>query len=212
MKTIIKLSIGLAMIAGFAPAAQANESFNFKPYVGFDLQHQALDYNSSMDMGGGIALDGDKVLEDGLNGLNIHIGNRFNKHLGAELGYFRTRNESTNIAAGDSVGPGVVAAAPFQTKVQLQGITLDALGYLPLGQSERFELIGTAGVSWIKADAELDGVSDDSSELGFRLGAGAQFNVTEQINLRGLVRYQSADFDDVADRAYTYTLGMNYSF
>lgn len=212
MKKAVTLSLGLAMIAGFAPVAQAEEFFKFKPYVGIDLQHQAVDYNSDIDLGGGMLLDGNSVLEDGLNGINIHVGNRFNKYFGGELGYFRTQNESKSIAAGDSVGNGLVAATDFKTDVQLQGITLDALGYLPLGASERFELIGTAGVSWIKAEAKLDGVSDDSSELGYRVGAGAQFNVTEKVNLRGLVRYQSADFDGIADDAYTYSVGMNYSF
>lgn len=134
-----------------------------------------------------------------------------------ELGYFRTKEEGKNIAAGSTVGPGTVAAANFTTDVKLYGFTLDALGYLPIGAEDRFELIGTAGLSWIKGEvkATVPGAgsgSVDESEIGFRGGAGAQFNITNNVNVRGLARYQSADFDDVADNAWTYSLGLNYSF
>lgn len=212
-----KLLLCGAAVFTLAPAAHAETGIVFKPYIGLDLQRTALSYNEDYDAGGGARLDGESILEDGLNGLNIHVGNHFNDYVGLELGYFRSREGSKDIAAGDSVGPGTVATADFTTKVKMQGVTLDALGYLPLGAEKKFELIGTAGVSWTKADLKIDvpglgNGSDDSDEFGFRAGAGAQFNVTDKINIRGLARYQSADFDDVADNAWTYTLGLNYSF
>jgi len=205
-----------AMLAAITLPAQAQE-INFKPYVGFDLQRTNIDYNDNYDIGGGLALNGNTILEDSLNGFNVHVGNRFHKNFGAELGYFRTKEESKSIAAGSTVGPGTVAGADFTTDVKIQGITLDALGYLPLGAEKRFELIGTAGVSWMKGEvtATVPGADSgdvDESEIGFRGGAGAQFNVTNQVNVRGLARYQSADFEDVADKAWTYSLGLNYSF
>ena len=142
-----KLLCTAACLAAFSFPAQAQE-MNLKPYIGFDLQRSVYDYNDNYGIGGGLALDGDAILEDSFDGFNIHVGNRFHKNFGAELGYFRTKEESKSIAAGATVGPGTVATAAFSTDVKVQGVTLDGLGYLPLGEKEQFELIGTAGVSW----------------------------------------------------------------
>ncbi len=205
-----------AILAAITTPARAQE-VTFKPYVGFDLQRTNVNYNDNYDIGGGLAVDGNTILEDSLNGFNVHVGNRFHKNFGAELGYFRTKEEGKSIAAGSTVGPGTVAAADFTTDVKIQGVTLDALGYLPLDAKGQFELIGTAGLSWMKGEVKATvpgaGSADvDESEIGFRGGAGAQFNFTNQVNVRGLARYQSADFKDVADNAWTYSLGLNYSF
>ena len=183
-----------------------------------DWQHAShIPWDILILFGGGLALDGNTILEDSLDGLNIHVGNRFYKNLGVEFGYFRTKEESKSIANGTTVGSGIVTAVDFSTDVKVQGIMLDGLGYLPLDKEGKFELIGTAGLSWSKAEftATIPGtgsIDADESEIGFRVGGGAQVNFTDNINMRGLVRYQTADFDDVVDNAWTYGLGLNYSF
>lgn len=209
----------LAALPLFTSPAQAENSVifdNLNPYIGIDLQRTDYDYNSNYGIGGGLALDGNIVLEDALDGFNIHAGIRPHKYFGAELGYFRTKEEGKSIGAGAVIGPGTVAAADFSTDVKVHGLTLDALGYVPLGEQERFELIGTAGLSWSKGELSgTDGTTTldvDESEIGFRAGAGAQFNITDRVNVRGLARYQTADFDDVADNAWTYAVGLNFSF
>ena len=157
-------------------------------------------------------------MEDNLNGFNIYIGSRFNRHFSLEFGYFRNQEESKNIANGEMVGRNTVATANFKTRVKVQGITLDSLVYLPLGESEKFELIGTAGLAYSKAEIDwmsspsTGSVDSSESEIGFRMGAGAQISFTDHINLRGMVRYQKVDFDDQIDNAWTYSLGLNYSF
>lgn len=188
-----------------------------KPYIGLDLMRLNVDYNDNIGVAPGVALNGNTLLEDSLNGLNIHVGSRFHKNFAVELGYFRTQEEEKNIAAGTTIGPGVVAAANFQTSVQLQGLTLDGLGYLPLGQNGMFDLIGTAGISWTKGEAEIalpggGSGSSDESELGWRVGGGGQFNFNEKFNVRGIVRYQTADFDGLADNAWVYSAGLNFNF
>lgn len=208
----LKTLTAVAVLATSALSSAAfAEGLKFNPYVGVDVQRSVYSYKSE-DLGGGLTVEGDKIVEDGLNGANIHIGNQFNKYFGAELGYFRSLNEGKNIAAGDDLGNGVIAAADFKTNIKTQGFTLDALGYLPIDQAEKFSLIGTAGVTWTKADIEIAGVSADESELGFRTGAGAQYKLADNLNVRGLVRYQTADFDDSADRAWVYSAGLNYGF
>lgn len=214
-KTAFALTIALAAITTM-PAYADNASYNWNPYIGADYQRMQYKYNSN-DTSAGIALDDNDLLQQGLNGGDLHIGVRPTKNLGAELGYFRTMNESKDIAAGASLGPGVVAATSFSTKVRVQGITLDALGYLPLDKNDTVDLIGTAGVLWNRAESGIvvPSVGSDSekkSEIDWRIGAGAQVSLTHNVNLRGIVRYQTADFSDVADHAWVYTAGVNYQF
>ncbi len=212
-----KLLCTASVLAAFTIPAQAEEIKDLNPYAGFDLQRTSYDYNSNYGIDGGLALDGAALLEDSLNGANVHFGVRPYKNFGAEVGYFRTKEEGKSIASGSTVGPGTIATADFTTDVRVQGVTLDALGYLPLGPQERLELIGTVGLSWSKAEVELNvpgagNGSTDESEIGIRAGGGAQFNFTDHMNIRGLARYQTADFDSVADNAMTYSLGLNYRF
>lgn len=184
------------------------------PYVGIDAQRTDYDYNSDYDYGGGVTLDGNAILEDSLNGLNIHVGNKFNEYVGVELGIFKNKDESKATETGDDIGS-INSPTDFTTKAETRGITLDALGYYPI--HEKFDLIGTVGVSYTDAKFTLDipGIGSDSvdeSEFGLRAGAGGQFNINEQVNVRALARYQQADFDGIADDAIIYSLGMNYSF
>lgn len=210
-----KLAYTAACLVLFATPAHA-ANFASKPYIGIDLQHTTYNYNSNINLGGGAFLNGNTILNDVQNGFNVHVGNRFTENFGAELGAFYNRSNDKSIANGTVVGAGpTVAAGDFTTDVKSYGLSLDGLGFLPLGG--KFDLIGTAGLTWTKATvkAVVPGVgsgSDSSSELGYRAGGGAQVNLTEKISLRGLARYQSADFDDVAESAWTYSLGVNYNF
>ncbi len=215
MKKLLLTTACLLAATGTARAGTDVQNY-FHPYVGTDLTFSHYKYNDSYNLGG-FTVNGNGLLNQDLYGLNLHVGNRFSKYFGAELGYMHTTSASNTVHAGDSIGPGVVAATDFKTKVHTQALTLDGLGYLPLDAQDRVELVGTAGVSWTRADLSLDvpgfgGGDENKSEFGWRGGAGAQFNITPQVALRGLVRYQSADFDDVADHAVVYTAGLNYSF
>ena len=197
--------------AGTANAAGSDWTSTLHPYIGADYQLTHMDYNNDFSVGSGLALDGDKVLKDNLSGADIHVGVRPNTYWGAELGYFDTTTESKHIAAGASVGPGTVAAVPLTGKAHLQGATLDALGYLPV--SKDVDLIGTTGLAWDNMKTSLGAAGDiNKSEIDWRIGAGAQVNLMQNVNLRGLVRYQTADFKSVADNAWVYSLGVNYSF
>jgi len=88
------------------------------------------------------------------------------------------------------------------------------MGYMPVMDDKRLELIGTAGVTWTKATIDETPLTYKATEtdIGFRIGGGAQYAITDQINARGLLRYQTADFDDIADHAWTYSFGVNYKF
>lgn len=179
-----------------ASMAHAAESeWYFKPYIGAD--YRFTDYGKE-DLGGGLTTD--DAFDSSLHGGNIHIGARLHENLGLELGYYKTDKGSKDLGGG------------FTTEVDVEGITLDALGYVPL--QDHFELIGLIGVSYTQADLELTGfgLTGDEEEWQVRAGGGAQYWFTPHFNARGLVNYESADFDGLVDGAWVYSAGLNYQF
>lgn len=206
-----------ALIAGIsAPALAGSNDMRIRPYLGFDLQRTNYSYNENYAVPGG-ALNGETILEDTLDGGNIHIGARLGKYLGIEAGYFHNIDKDKDIAAGTLVGPGTIALAAFSTNVETKGFSLDLMGYIPIDQSSKLELIATGGLTYTQAEIELSSAAvgvdkADEDEFGFRLGGGLQYNITDDLNLRGLVRYQSADFEDAVEDAWTYSAGINYLF
>lgn len=185
---------GLAGAANAADKAKQGDSF-FKPYIGADYQ-----YSKSGDEDFGSGVKTNDLIDTGLHGGNIHIGTKVHPNLGFELGYFRTEDGDKNIGGG------------VTTKVRVQGGTLDAMGYYPV--AKQLELIGTIGVSYSKADLSIPslGLSGDSTEWKPRAGAGAQYWISDNLNARGLVRYQGADFDGIVNNAVVATAGINYQF
>lgn len=175
----------------FSTSARADD-FYFKPNIGADYQYTYIDYKDNND----------EVLEKSLHGGDVHIGARIHKNLGFEAGYLRTAEATKDNVLGSGL----------DTKIKLTGYTFDALGYLPLGNG-KFELIGTAGITRIKADLSIPGIGSDSeSETKGRVGGGAQYWLSDNLNVRTLVRYQGASFSDVANGAVIGNVGLNYQF
>lgn len=174
------------------------KDFFFKPYVGADYQYTHIDYEFEPIN----AVNGNKLLEDSLNGGNIHLGARVHNNLGFEAGYFLTEN----------AGKSNILGSGLDSNVKLHGFTFDALGYVPV--TAKTELIGTVGLA--HQTAKLSGTvltaSSSDSETKGRIGGGAQYWVNDNFNVRGLVRYQDADFDNTAKSAIIANLGINYQF
>lgn len=164
--------------------------FFFKPYVGADYDYTSINYDNNAD----------SILSDSLSGGDVHIGARIHKYLGFEGSYFDTASSSKNVGA-------------LNTSVKLEGYTLDAMGYLPV--ADKVELIGTAGVSRLKATLSLSGLlagTGSEWETKGRIGGGAQYWITDNLNIRGLVRYQGADFRGIVNNAVISSLGINWQF
>jgi opacity protein-like surface antigen len=210
--TIRPSILALASLS-IATSANAADLSKLNPYIGADFQHTAYEFASTASN----SLNPDLLLEDALNGFNIHAGVRPHKNIGLEVGFFNNFEENKSIANGAPVGGGLVATTDFSTDVSSFGFTVDAMGYLPIDKQERFELIGTTGISWTKAEITLNvptigNASASESEFGFRLGGGAQYKLSEKFNVRGMTRYQTADFSGLVDSATTFSVGLNYNF
>lgn len=176
------------------------DGFFFAPYGGIDYEHVGVGYKDVP----GTSVNYGELLADSLNGANFHVGARVNKYLGFEGGYSWTADADKNNVRGTGLN----------TDTHVAGWNADALGYLPLG-NEKFEMIGTMGVSLLTASLNLNGAASGSGnveEFGFRAGGGAEYWITDHINGRVLLRYQTADFHGIADDAYNLTAGINYQF
>lgn len=208
MKTYSKSILCLSLLGLLAAPVYAAETsagnFFFKPYVGADYQYTNVNYEDDI---GGTGINGDDIANDSLHGVHLHVGARVHKHLGIEAGYLW----------GDEADKTNVLGTGINTKTSVHGFTLDALGYLPVGDSGKFELIGTVGISHLTGEVEASapglgtGSIDETETMG-RFGGGAQYWLTDNLNVRGLVRYQAADFDGAVKDAVTANLGLNFQF
>jgi opacity protein-like surface antigen len=210
MKTILStILITATLLTSTAYATDAPVSasgFFFKPYVGADYQYSSVSYKNI----GNTAYSYGDILADSFNGGDVHIGARVHQNLGFEVGYFDNASESKS----NILGTNATSSAKFD------GWTLDAMGYLPIGESKKFELIGTAGLAITHASATGSVTinsttytgSTSKTETEGRVGAGAEYWLTDNLNVRGLVRYQSADFSGLANDAVVASLGVNWQF
>lgn len=181
----------LALTMPFQAYAVDN-GFFFKPNVGADYQYNNVNYDNGFDV----------LADDTLHGANVHIGARVHKYLGFEAGYLWT-------ADADKTFP-----SSAKSTVNLEGFNFDALGYLPIDDAGRFELIGTAGITHLKAKFSVPAVpfTASDSETKFRAGGGAQFWITPNLNVRGLVRYQDANFSNTVKHIVEANAGLNWQF
>ena len=191
-KKTLALAVALTAVASMpAHAADDGWAINLHPYVGGDYQHYSIDYKNSLS----------SVLEQDLSGYDVHVGVNVNKYFGAEVSYLGTEAGKKTIGTAD-------------TSVRLSGYALDAFGYLPIADQGKLNLVGTIGISDAKAELKIPALHYDSSkwETKGRIGAGIQYAITPQVNVRGLVRYQAADYSGFVDHAVVSSIGLNYVF
>ena len=207
MKTTFIATLAAAtMLSGAAYAANApatmSDGFFFKPYVGADYEYFSANYKDVP----GTGVNYDDIFSDSFNGGDVHVGARVHKYLGFEAGYFDTASSNKSGLLGTTAS----------SSARIDGWTLDALGYLPLGDSQKFELIGTVGLArtTAKGSVTISGTpySANGSETKGRIGAGAEYWLTDNLNVRGLVRYQDADFGGLANNVIVTSLGLNWQF
>lgn len=119
--------------------------------------------------------------DDKDTGYRIFGGYKFNRNLAIEGAY---------ADLGSYPASGTFQGNPFNVKSDVTGLTVQAVGMVPMG--DFVTLLGRAGlIHWsIDSSGQVGGgfgrVSDDGVDLA--LGIGAQFNLTRNFGLR-------ADFD-----------------
>ena len=134
---------------------------------------------------------------ENFNGGKVFVGAQYNQNFGTEVFYQRTLN-----------------AHKHGTSYHFDAFGLDAMGYLPLGCDQVVSLIGTAGVARYRAADRTPGVGHGHEwSWGYRLGAGAEYNVDENISIRAMARYVDlGNFEEAAGDMWEDSLGARYNF
>ena len=134
------------------------------------------------------------------NGGKIAIGSNYNKYFGTEVFYQRTGSDRVH-SEGET------------NEFSYQTYGLDTYGYLPMGCEDEFALVGTAGIANIDRKYTLAGEKRNTDNgLGYRLGAGVEYNVNSNVAVRALYRYTFADKLEGVDHMDEYSVGVKYSF
>ena len=179
----MKKTIGALMVAVSAVAMAANAN--------------AMEYNPYVGVEYGYSFLNGGAGENNFNSGKVFVGSQYNENFGVEAFYQRS---TTDKKAGN--------------KLSYQAYGIDALGYLPLGCDQEVSLIGTAGLAYYDfAYKPIHQGTDNEGMWGYRLGAGAEYNVTENVAVRALARYTKLDqrvFE--SNDMMEYSLGARYNF
>lgn len=156
-------------------------------YSGTSLSAPAADLPTSLTAGG-----------------DIHIGERFNKYFGVELGV-------SGANAEHDVTTGALTTAD---KMSIYGPNIDLLGYLPLW-TDQFSLIGTVGATYQTGKSTIENVTTttvQASEFGGRVGAGLEWRPVRFFSLDMIGRYETTNFKNYDSGAKNLTLDFNIYF
>ena len=150
---------------------------------------------------------GNASLDDDFDGLNIDTdttafrivaGWRFNDYFALEGGYhdFGDFEQSVNILGN-----------PATVSLSADGFMFGAVGSIPF--SERFSLIGRAGMFFWNGNAEINAISQATPEdNNLYLGAGLRFQVSKKVQLTGdWTHYELEDSD-----SGVISVGLQYQF
>jgi hypothetical protein len=157
------------------------------PFIGVSIGSASLDDD----------FDGLEINDNG-TAFRIVAGWRFNEHFALEGGYHNFGDfEQSFTEDGD----------PLSVALSADGFTLGAAGNIPL--SERFSLMGRAGMFFWDGNAEINNVSEATPEdTNLFFGAGLNFQLSQKLQLTGdWTRY---DLDDTASNVFS--VGLQYRF
>jgi len=186
----MKKALLLAGVASlFATAANAE----IKPYIGLDGNYSSLDWARNIE----------NFVEDDYQSVSLVAGAKLVRNFGLEAFYQLSGGEKNSISDRQQ-------SAFYHSRFTAYG--LDALGYLPLGCEGKVELIAGAGVGEYTFKIRTVGYRTfKDHSTGYRLNAGAQYNINENWSLRGMYHhvYTQKSYVDAIDE---FSVGIRYNF
>ena len=176
----------LAAVSVFALANSA-DALEFRPYVG--AQYNATHVNVK---------EADTNVD--MHSYSVFVGTEYNKYFGTEV-FYQNSNKWHKVINGN------------KTKADFEAYGLDAYGDLPLGCDQVIAPFITAGIANYDVDSQVAGYAKEKDNgLGYRLGGGIQYHITDNVAVRALGRYVWADKLDGIDHFSEFSLGMKYVF
>lgn len=187
---------------------QYEEPNKIRPYIGLDVATSSTDFGDNDWIGDGSY----KFFDDKNEALSFVVGAKFNKNFGVEA-FYQASSESEKKTYLDE---------DFYEKDKLSysALGIDAITYMPI--SQEFELLASLGLAQYDFESSADGVIEgygligrmqkDFDSLGFRIGIGAQYNITNNLALRGMARYIKMNDDEYVKSLTEFSLGLRYMF
>ena len=175
----------LSAVSAMVLAGSAN-ALEFRPYVG--AQYNVTHVSSK-----------NSVTDVNMHSYSVFVGTEYNRFFGTEVFYQNSNKWHKEIAG-------------VKQKADFAAYGLDGYAYLPLGCDRVFSLLATAGIANYDFDQSNAVAKDKDNGLGYRLGAGAQYNITNNIAVRALGRYIWTDKLDNMDHFAEFSMGLKYIF
>ena len=187
MKKTLLLA-GVACLFSFGANAADYSLSELRPYVGLDYVY--TDANIKKET---------RIKTDYNSGA-INAGIRFYDYLGLEA-FFQQSGERKSMKG-----------TLDQTKSEFYAYGLDLYGYMPIG-CDGFNLVGSLGIANYNVKLKYRGHqgSDDKQRLGYRAGAGIQYDFNDNISARVMYRYTQLGMKEVKNLNEV-NAGLRYSF
>ena len=192
MKVKGMLLTGAALLV-MANAAHAME---INPYVGLDYAYSKADYKSDK-------ASWDKVLKEDYNTMAVNVGMRPSRYFSLEAFFQQSAEAKGSKARSEELGVNRI-------KSEFYAYGLDAYGYLPIG-CNGWNLLGTVGLANYNFKIKDAFGSDDQNHMGYRAGAGIQYDMNDHWAMRVVGRYSYVD-SKIVDNLMEATAGIRYSF
>ena len=173
----------LTAVSVLALTTTAN-ALEFKPYVGVQYNYTEVDA---------------EVVKPDMNSYSIVLGTEYNKYFSTEV-FYQNSDKSNDVISGTK----------FKSDFAAYG--LDAYASLPLGCDRVWSVFATAGIANYDVDVSYTGNKNSDNGLGYRLGAGIQYSVTNNVAIRALARHIWADKLENIDDMKEFSLGLKYTF
>lgn len=178
----MKNTIALMTAASVFAISANANAADYTPYVAADYTY--TDIQNAAEVHGG----------------KVALGTEYNKYFGTEVFYQFTGSDRVNASDGTN-------------EYSMRSYGLDVYGYLPLGCDQVFSLVGTAGVADIDVKYKNPGeYRGTENGLGYRVGAGFEYDVSSDVSVRALYRYTFTDKIHSLDHINEYSVGVKYAF
>ncbi|HJP39379.1 MAG TPA: porin family protein [Gammaproteobacteria bacterium] len=139
----------------------------------------------------------DGIVDDGGVGFKVHAQYRVNSWAGIEGAYYISPDFKGNASTGNT-----------ESETSLEGLTLDAIVYLP-SPVEEMEFFLKGGYFNFDVDLQESGSTLDSgSEDGLKLGLGAAIRTGDNIDVRAEFDW----YDTSSVELRTISIGVAYHF
>ncbi len=149
------------------------------------------------------------------NAFKLFGGYQFNRNFALESGYFNLGEFGYNASTQPPALPGTLSG-----KIKLQGLNLDAVGMLPLG--DKFSVFGRVGLQYAQAKDNFSSTgvvappakpNPSKNALNYKAGVGVQYDFNRSLGMRvEAERYRIDDAINNKGNINMYSLGLVYRF